>query len=87
MLSSNAYELAQIALVEAQTRQTAVSTILDVATQFDQETILKKLCEQFDLDYEEIKDKLPEEVPEVPVNEAMAALKNAPTEPDVMTDA
>lgn len=84
---SNAYELAQIALVEAQTRQTEVNTILDVATQFDHETILKKLCEQFELDYEEIKDKLPEEMPVLDPAAAQNALKNAPTEPEVMLDA
>ncbi len=84
---SNAYEIAQIALVEAQTVQAKGSAILDVATYFDSETILKKLCEVHDIDYEEIKDKLPKETPEVPVDDAINALKDAPTEPDVIADA
>lgn len=83
---SNAYEIAQIALVEAQTRQAEVNAILDVQTLLDHETILKKICAQFELDYEEIKDKLPEEMPEVPADDALAALFNAPTEPDVIVD-
>jgi len=83
---SNAYEIAQIALVEAQTRQTEVNTILDVATQLDHETILKKLCEQFELDYEEVKDKLPEETDILDPAAAQATLFNAPTEPDVIAD-
>ena len=83
---SNAYEIAQIALVEAQTMQAKGSAILDVATYFDSETILKKLCEVHDLDYEEIKDKLPREIPEVTTDNALSALNNAPTEPDVIAD-
>ncbi len=83
---SNAYEIAQIALVEAQTVQAKVNAILDVATYFDNETIMQKLCEQFDLDYEDIKDKLPEEIPEVTADAALSALKDAPTEPEVIAD-
>lgn len=79
---SNALENAQIALTEAQTRSAEVSTILNVATQFDQETILKKLCEQFDLEFEEIKDKLPEETEMLDPAAAQNALINAPTEPE-----
>ena len=83
---SNALENAQIALAEAQTAQAKINYILDVATYLDSETILKKLCEVLDVDYEEIKDKLPEEVPEVPVDDAINTMKNAPTEPDVIAD-
>ena len=84
---SNAYEIAQIALVEAQTRQTEVNTILSVQTVIDNETFLQKLCEQFDLEYEEIKDKLPEEPEMLDPASAQNALLNAPTEPDVIADA
>lgn len=84
---SNAYEIAQIALVEAQTRQTEVNTILSVQTVIDNETFLQKLCEQFDLDYDEIKDKLPEEPEMLDPAAAQNALLNAPTEPDVIADA
>lgn len=84
---SNAYELAQIALVEAQTVQAKVNTILDVQTKFDNETIMKKLCEQFELDYEDIKDKLPEEMPVLNPAAAKTVLANKPTEPEVIANA
>ena len=84
---SNALENAQIALTEAQTRQTEVNAIRDAETLLDHETIVKKICEIFDVDYEEGKDKLPEEMPEVTATAAATALNNAPTEPDVMPDA
>ena len=84
---SNALENAQIALTEAQTRQAAGNAILDVQTKFDNETIVKKLCEIHDIDYEEIKDKLPKEMPVIDPAAAQNALANAPTEPDVMPDA
>jgi len=83
---SNALENAQIALTEAQTRQAEINAILDVQTLIDSETILKLICEQFDIEYEEIKDKLPEEVPEVPAADALKALSNAPDDPDVIAD-
>lgn len=84
---SNALENAQIALTEAQTRREEVGAILDVAVHFDEETIMKKICEQFDIDYEEVKDKLPKEVPEVDPLAATTALATAPTEPEVIENA
>jgi len=44
--------------VEAQTRQVVVETILAAAVKFDDETILKLLCEQFDIDWEDVQDLL-----------------------------
>lgn len=56
---TNALENAQIELTEAQKRQTEINTLLNLATQLDNETVMKLICEQLDIDYEEIKDKLP----------------------------
>lgn len=86
---SNALENAQIALTEAQTRQAEINAILDVQTLIDSETILKLICEQFDIEYEEIKDKLPEEMPVLDPVAAQNALINSPTEPEpeVIADA
>ena len=56
---TNAYENAQIALLEAQTRQAEVTTLLTVESKLGNEETVKLICEQYDLDYEEIKDKLP----------------------------
>ena len=56
---SNAQENAQIALTEAQTRQTEINVIMTLAQILDDETVLQLICEQLDISYEDIKDKLP----------------------------
>lgn len=58
---TNAQENAQIELLEAQKRQTEINTILNLAAQLDNETAMKLICEQLDIDYMEIKDKLPKQ--------------------------
>lgn len=58
-IMSNAQENAQIKLTEAQTRQAEINTILSVANVLDDETVVKAICDWLDIDYEEIKDKLP----------------------------
>ena len=57
---TNEQENAQIKLAEAQEQQTRVTTILNTAAQFGNELTVKMLCDAMDLDYEEIKGKLPE---------------------------
>ena len=56
---SNAQENAQIALIEAQEQQVKINTLLSLATQLDVDTLQQELCEAMELDYEEIKGKLP----------------------------
>ena len=56
---TNAQENAQIKLIEAQKKQTEITTLLNLAAHLDNETLMELVCEQLDLDYEEIKDKLP----------------------------
>ena len=58
-IMSNAQENAQVELTEAQKKQTEVTTLQNVATLLDNETLMKLICEQLDIDYEDIKDKLP----------------------------
>lgn len=60
-IMSNAQENAQIELTEAQTRQAEINTILSVANVLDDETVVKAICDWLDIDYEEIKDKLPQD--------------------------
>ena len=55
----NEQENAQIKLIEAQEQQVRISTILSTATQFGNEQTMKMLCEAYDLDYEDLKDKFP----------------------------
>lgn len=68
---SNEQENAQIALTEAQEQQTRISTLLNAATQLDNQTLQKLICDALDLDWEEIKGKLPD------MNEATNAVRDA----------
>ena len=58
---TNALENAQIELTEAQRKQTEITTLLNLANHIDDDTRLQLICEQLDVDYEEIKDKVPKE--------------------------
>jgi SPP1 family phage portal protein len=59
-LITNETENAQIAKTEAETKQIAVNTLLNLATTLDDETIVKLICEELDISYDDIKNKLPE---------------------------
>ena len=41
-------------------QQIQINTLLSLANVLDDETIIQNICEILDLDYESIKDKLPE---------------------------
>lgn len=56
---ANEQENAQLKLTEAQVRQTEINTLLGLSTQLDNETLMQLICEQLDIDYEDIKGKLP----------------------------
>ena len=58
---TNAQDNAQIELTDAQKQQTQVNTILSLANVLDSETVIQTICEILDIDYEEIKDKLPKD--------------------------
>ena len=79
---TNALENAQIELTEAQKRQAEITTLLNIATKLDDETLMHLICEQLDIDYEEIKDKLPEPEEDDPYSakSALAALDGIQTE-------
>ena len=59
-IMSNAQENAQIELVEAQRKQTEINTLLNAAAHLDNETLQQLICEELDLDYDDIKNKLPD---------------------------
>ena len=59
-IPTNAKENAEVELTEAQRKQTEITTLLNVATHLDNETLMQLICEQLDIDYNEIKDKLPD---------------------------
>lgn len=57
---TNEQEKAQIRLLEAQEQQTRVTTILNTSAQFGNELTMQMLCDAYELDYDELKDKFPE---------------------------
>lgn len=58
---SNEQENKQNELTEAQKKQVEINILLSLANVFDQETIIRSICETLDINYEEIKDKLPDD--------------------------
>lgn len=60
-IMSNEQENAQIRLVDAQCKQAEINTLMSLRETLDDETLIKAICEVLDIDYEEIKDKLPED--------------------------
>lgn len=81
VVPSNEMDNATIKQTEANTRQIEINTILNVASHVDDETLLKKICEVLDIDYEDIKDKLPDKE-EVSIDDAQKALDKVVTEPE-----
>lgn len=59
-IPTNAKENAEVELTEAQRKQTEITTLLNIAAYLDNETLMQLICEQLDIDYNEIKDKLPD---------------------------
>ena len=57
----NEAEQATIELTKAQRRAAEINTILSLASTIDDETRLKLICEQLEIDYDDIKDKVPKE--------------------------
>lgn len=72
-IPTNAQENAQIELIEAQKRQTEITTVLNLAGTIDDETKLQLICEQLDIDFVDIKDKVPKPEDD-PTAAAQAAL-------------
>lgn len=72
---SNAQENSQIALTEAQTKQTEINTLLNLAANLDAETLMQNICEILDIDYEEIRNRLPDQE-NLTIETALEALNN-----------
>lgn len=78
-ITTNAQENAQIELIEAQRKQTEITTILNLAGAIDDETKMQLICEQLDLDYADLKDKFPKPEEDT-IESAQAILDEIPTE-------
>lgn len=76
----NELDNAQIELVKAQTKQTNIGTILNVATVLGQQLVQEQVCEELELDFDEIKDKLPKQET-IDINAASEGLLDAQIEP------
>lgn len=57
---SNELDNANIELVKANCKQVEINTLLNIATQIDDDTLLKNICEVLELDYQEVKEKAPQ---------------------------
>lgn len=79
---TNAQENAQIDLTKAQEQQARLTTILNVSTQLGDELTKQLICEALELDYDDIKDKLPV-AEDDPTAAAQAALGGIVPEGDV----
>ena len=58
---TNAQDNAQIELTDAQRQQIQINTLLSLNNVLDDKTIIQTICEILDIDYESIRDKLPED--------------------------
>lgn len=57
---TNASDNAQIEKTDAETQQIKINTLLGLAATLGDELIVQNICEVLDLDYEEIKNKIPD---------------------------
>ena len=78
---TNESENKDIELKEAQIRQTTVGTLLNVSNVLDDETLLQNICDVLDIDYEEVKDKLPNNMDDTQMNAAEQILRGGANEP------
>lgn len=74
-IMSNALENSQIEQNKANARQTEINTLLNLADSLDDETRMRKICEVLDVDYSEVKDRLPINADES-INNAEFAMRN-----------
>lgn len=56
---TNASDNASIKKIEADTKAVEINIVLGLKGVLDDETVIQMICEQLDIDYNEIKDKLP----------------------------
>lgn len=76
-IPTNELENAQIALAEAQKRQTEINTLLNLSQQLGNDKMMELVAEQLDLDWEELKDQIPK-----PEDDDPYGLESIPTLPD-----
>lgn len=75
---TNASDNAAIKKTEADTKAVEINLLMGLAQVLDQETVVQMICEQLDIDYNDIKDKIAANKPTDPYA-AMGVLNNEPT--------
>ena len=58
---TNELDNAQIENYKAQTQNVKINTLLNIATKLDNDTFMELVCDELDINFEDIKDKLPKE--------------------------
>lgn len=76
---TNAKENADIEHIKAQTMQTKIDTLLNLQQKIGDEVLLKKIAEEIDVDYDELKASAPKPEDD-PLYKAQKNLENAPVE-------
>ena len=77
---TNAADNAAIEKTDAEKQQVQITTLLNLATYLDNETLMQNICDVLDLDYNDIKDKLPKQNEGVDPYQAQTALDAIQTE-------
>ena len=77
---TNSADNAQIELTYTQKQQTQITTLLNIASYLDNETLMQNICDILDIDYDDIKDKLPQPEESDPYSAMNAELDAIPAE-------
>lgn len=64
---TNASDNAQIYKTEAETRQIEINTILGLHGVIDDKNVIKSICDVLELNYEEVKNNIPDEFEDDPL--------------------
>lgn len=86
-IMSNELENAQVRQMEAQEQQLRINTLLSLATQLGNELMMQNICDVLEIDYEEIKSKLPNpNEADDELGNAQSALNGVPVEGDPVNE-
>lgn len=80
VVPTNETDDANIEQTRANTKKVIVDILMSVSARFDNETVMRKICELLDVDYDDVKSKLPDP------DEAENSVKNAQTILDNIQD-
>lgn len=72
---TNELDNAQIENYEAQTQNVKINTLLSIAAKIDNETLLQLICDELDINYEDIKDKIPKDTVDLDAESEILAQK------------